>query len=351
MSEYRVKFPRMTRDNTGLGPNPVVGGRGGMAGGTGGAPIAFSANFDGLANGFSVPLDTGTLQSGFRTPYFIDEIRMQVYTEPYLVAAANWSGIGGCIRAKFQTGNRAFSKAAVPVGAYAPVFSYQDFGAVQAGDLGDGAVARGYSYVRWPLPKPLWMAPGDVIQATFEYIGLGTPDAGFPEVNGGVTYVGRAIAPGTPPPDMRQIPWVSFLEYVNNTGYQNSTDQFRNPFTQPMLVQRFTSRTFSNSVTGAVEEMLRGQTPGVLNASSQFVSCRMDDSLGYNIAGSAKQFAPIGLVFDTARHAWTFSRSLGAREQFNLTLRTDDVNGVAPIPVGGWRTFTGMVGYRDEVRE
>mgnify|MGYP003417685521 CR=1 FL=1 len=352
MSKYSVKFPRMTMDNTGLGPNPIVGGKGGMQGGSGGAPIAFTASSgaDELVNGQSVTLDTGTLQSGFRTPYFIDEIRMQVITEPTTVngAAAVWNGIGGCIRAKFQTGNRAFSKNAVPIGLYGPIFSQQDFGSQAAGiDVDDQAAIRGYSYVRWPLPKPLWMAPGDVIQAMFEYVGL-SPAEGFPAVTVNATYTGRAIAPGTPAPRTRQIPWATFMAFQNNEGQKQSTEEFRNPFTYPMVVQRLTSRTYFAQATGIQEELARGQTKGVLNASNQYVVCSLDDSLGYSIV---KRLAPIGMVYDTSRHAWTFSRSLGAREQFNLTMRTDDVNGVAPVPVAGWHSFTGMIGYRDEARE
>ena len=342
-----LKFPKMTRLTTGLGPNPIVGGRGGIQGGSGGAPIAFTASAP-LASGQSITMDTGTLQSGFRTPYLIDEIRIQVVTAVFASASLAWTGIGGNLRAKFQTGNRQFSKLPVPIGNYAPVFSHLDFGSAASGvNEAGAAVGRGYSYVRWPLPKPLWMAPGDVIQAVFEYLPLGV--AG-PDVTINVTYVGRTIAPGTPAPDKRQIPWVSFFKYESNEGYKSTTDEFRNPFTYPMIVQRFTERTFRKDETASDsrEEMSRGQTPATLNLSSQFVSMRLYDSLGYAIV---KEFAPIGLVFDTSRHAWTFSRSLGAREQFDLTLRTDDVNGVATTPVGGWHTMVGMVGYRDEVRD
>jgi len=348
-----LKFPKMTRFNTGLGPNPIVGGKGGMRGGSGGAPIAFTASASGLVNGQSIMLDTGTLQSGFRTPYFIDEIRIQVVTDEFKVIGGGfaWPGIGGDLRVKFQTGNRQFSKLPVPIGLYGPVFSNQDFGTVDSGADDDGdAVRRSYSNVRWPLPKPIWMAPGDVIQAVFDYDAVGIVGAPKPPVTVNVTYIGRAIAPGTPAPDTRQIPWVSFFEYETNDGYLSTTDEFRNPFTYPMIVQRFTERTFYEELPNQNlrEELSRGQTPAMLNTNGQFVSMRLYDSLGYAIV---KEFAPIGLVMDTSRHAWTFSRSLGAREQFDLTLRTDDLAGVAGTPVAGWYTFTGMVGYRDEVRD
>jgi hypothetical protein len=346
----------MTRFTTGLGPNPIVGGAGGMRGGSGGAPIAFTASAPGLVNGQSIMLDTGTLQSGFRTPYFIDEIRIQVVTDEFKVEGGGfaWPGIGGNIRVKFQTGNRQFSKFGVPIGLYGPVFSNRDFGTVDSGVDGDGdAVRRSYSNVRWPLPKPLWMAPGDVIQAVFTYDAImGVAEVvPKPPVTVNVTYIGRSIAPGTPAPSTRQIPWVSFFEYKTDDGYLSTTDEFRNPFTYPMIVQRFTERTFfeeGDPSQNLREELSRGQTPAMLNTNGQFVSMRLYDSLGYAIV---KEFAPIGLVMDTSRHAWTFSRSLGAREQFDLTLRTDDPAGAASTPIPGWHTFTGMVGYRDEVRD
>jgi hypothetical protein len=277
---------------------------------------------------------------------------MQIVTDEYLdFQGVNWDGIGGALRVKFQTGNRQFSKFPVPLGLYAPVFSQLDFGTVPSGvNANQDTLSRSYCNVRWPLPKALWMAPGDVIQAVFEYLPVGLVGAlPLPNVSVNVTYVGRTIAPGTPAPDKRQIPWVSFFGMETNQGYISTIDEFRNPFTYPMVVQRFTERTFAQEANGDVREVFAaGQTPAMLNSNGQFVSCRLYDSLGYAIV---KEFAPVGLVFDTSRHAWTFSRSLGAREQFDLTLRTDDTSGVAPVPGDGWFTLVGMVGYRDEVRD
>ncbi len=351
----KYNFPKMTRANTGLGPNPIVGGKGGLRGGSGGAPISFTASAQGLVSGQSIMLDTGTLQSGFRTPYFIDEIRMQIVSDEYdqgpdVGMVGTWGGIGGNLRVQFQTGNRQFSKKPVPMGLYAPVFSPEDFGSLPAGLNGVTPTLRSYCNVRWPLPKPLWMAPGDVIQAVFDYLPLNQLGAPQPDVTVNVTYVGRTIAPGTAAPDTRQIPWVSFFEKLSDDAYLTTTEEFRNPFTYPMIVQRFTERTYSEApaIGGLEEQLSNGQLPAMLDSNNQFISMKLEDSLGYAIV---KDFAPVGLVFDTSRHAWTFSRSLGAREQFNLTLRTDDVNGAAAVPGPGWHTLVGMVGYRDEVRE
>ena len=334
MARMNLRFPKFTARNTGLGPNPISGG-GNLRGGCGGAPIVFTANLSALAAGQSQALDAGTLQSGFRTPYLIDEIRMQAVTATYSNSGVQYTGLGSYIRAKFQTGQHQFSKNTVPIGLYAPVFSRQDFGSVESGI----SVRRSYSYVRWPLPKPLWMGPGDVINCTIERDGTLGLDGPLIDIN--VTYVGRTVAVGTPKPETRQVPWVSWFQNTSAVRQIVSTDEFRNPFTFPMHVQRFTCRTAS-TVEGVLERLALGQSPANM-ISSLYATCRLYDSLGYALV---KEYAPVGDVFDSARHAWTFARALGPREQYDLTLRTDPTTTAV---AAAFTTQVGMVGYRNEV--
>jgi hypothetical protein len=68
----------------------------------------------------------------------------------------------------------------------------------------------------------------------------------------------------------------------------------------------------------------------------------IEDSLGYRVTND---YVPIGYVFDPFRRAWTFSRPIGPREQFNVKLLN---KGVVPS-IRAFITNIGMVGYRDEV--
>jgi hypothetical protein len=333
--------PQMNpRPNLELASNPANHG---LRGDFGGAPVAFSASLSDLTPETTYNLNTQTLQPGFRTPYWIDEIRIAASGVTLIDALGNFSGIAGFIEAKFQTGHYAFSRNPVPMGLHAPRWSRLDAGQAinGAGYNVNGSNRRSYATMRWPLPKPLFMPAGDAVQCLIRY----TPylpltsfneGAGFTLNRLNVTYVGRLAAPGTPPPDKRHIPWLSWFQKPTTAGYAQTNDEFRNPFSdKPLYVQRFTSRAYAAVQAGGASAFVEGPSiPGD--------TVRLHDSLGYAIV---PDYAPLNDVFDGTRAAWTFGRTLGPREQFDLQLQNlSPTSGTASV---GY-SQVGIVGFREE---
>jgi hypothetical protein len=212
---------------------------------------------------------------------------------------------------------------------------------------------RGVVEVRWPLPKPLYMEPGDVIQCYLDRSNQLNLAAPYVTNNFNVTYVGRALAPGKKPPPCKYVPWVA--NYIHQTAddavgvplSSNAGETYRNPFTIPLHVHRLTQHTYrAIDSTSQYEETQANRSLLVsglqgLNVESSYAQIKMEDSLGYAIV---KDFTAIGEVLDMARQAWTFSRPIGPREQFNVDFLSSD------FPVTGYRydTLLAMVSHREE---
>ena len=310
----------------------------------GGAPVVFSAQTT-LAAGKAAVLNAQTLQSGFRTAYFIDEIRISMHTVKMttIQSAQGITGLSGLVSVLFQTGKYQFSKTAVPVGLLAPLFG-QDYGNVVMGAVGD---YRSFSSVRWMLPKPLFMPAGDVVLATvnLEALALLTTLFGTdPCVTVTITYVGRLIPQGYIA-QQRDVPWLAWWTKNASTAYAEAQTAFRNPFMVPAHVQRFTQRTYEEKYGGALTEYYHEESAmGQLYTSGEtYETIKIHDSRGYAITN---KFIPLGDVFDVSRHAWTFGRELDSREQFNMEMTTENL---ALLPVNHEIiTNIGLVGYRSE---
>lgn len=323
----------------GLGGNPVA---------QFGSPVSFTAHLDNLLPGQTVPLSTSGLANGYRTPYIIDEIHMQAYmTTP--AASANLVQPSYAVGFQFRTGAYAFSERPVPMMLYQPVYAnVNPIGNVSVAQSvlkteWAGAVITIGDEARWTLAKPLWMAPGDQIQASV------SRDATAASLNNSpfsvdVTYIGRSLKPGTPGPKKRYVPWAAHYVHLFSDAWSSTTTQFRNPFMHPLTVQQLIGRPAKNSEQAAFATGRVGMLP---NASAHlYAGIYIEDSLGYKITRSAidGNFAPVGTVFDTERCAWTFARPLGPREQLNMqfqTLGTVDPNLVDLFGVS-------MLGYREE---
>jgi hypothetical protein len=330
-------------------------------GGVGGAPVAlFSATTSALAAGEVQVLPVKTLQLGYRAACFIDEIRISAFSNLQLSASAN-GGLTGIIAAKFDVGPHSFSggnqtdangfaAGFIPIGCYAPRWSYgsEETGVIYAGtvEFGGGSNAyRAYARVRWALPKPLYLGPGDVLRCSVQRhptFAANLSPLVTPDIHVQVAYIGRVVASGTPPPPMRQVPWVSYMQKLSSAAVASSNQEFRNPFTRPLMVQRFTWRSYRELTGGSYSfrELFGDGVPAVNPV--YYESIQVEDSLGYRVTND---YVPIGYVFDPFRRAWTFSRPIGPREQFNVKLSRSVslATGITVI------TNIGMVGYRDEV--
>ena len=314
-------------------------------GGLGGAPMAFTAQAALTVGQKGINLDLSTLQPGFRTGYFIDEVRISVFSSE--IGDVPYNGVMAGIRAQFQTGIYKCSAKAIPVALYAPRFSQHDSGNTIINTIADEFQYNACGHVRWCLPKPLYMGPGDALQCTLERDTLlfATPTT----VTVKVTYVGRAIAQGATPPATRCVPWVAYFEKYSNTSQVYSQTEFRNPFMFPYQVQRLTSRAWQildndEATFTQLQETNNCQVP---NTSDDGDDCyervMIEDSNGYKVTG--REEVPAGALFDLARRAWTFSRTMGAKEQYNVR-----VTNLTPTTTPSQRVLTqfGMVGYREE---
>lgn len=298
-----------------------------------GAPLSFSANLTGLNPGdMNKLLSTSALANGFRNPYLIDEIRMQAYMSS---PAAQTVGSGYAVSFQFRTGAYAFSLQDVPMGLYAPV--YNSFGSSIFSSF-TGGLTRIGDDVRWQLPRPLWMAPGDQIQALVS-ADASAGSSGNQARTVDVTYVGRSLPPGTPGPKSRSVPWVSSYIHDFANAYSETSTEFRNPFSdKPWQLQKLICKTMNKSATGGGVVGRFNMLPDA--AGTKYASVYMEDSLGYKIT---RDYHPAGAIFDTERCVWTFQRPIGPREQVNMKFRTVGTAGGANVVFG-----VSAIGCREE---
>ncbi len=334
MRDLRAKWAA----DLGLGKNPTA---------QFGAPVSFTANLSSITPGQTQVLSTNGLANGYRTPYVIDEIRMQAYM---VTPSATILQPSYAVKFQFRTGAYAFSQTAVPMMLHTPRFALAPW--VPAG-LGTGltSYSRGPMLManytgglyqcgdeaRWHLPKPLWMAPGDQIQCSVERdLTAASSSNGAFAVD--VTYVGRSLKPGTPGPKVRYVPWIASTTFNLDDSFKQVGNDFRNPFPVPLQVQRFVGRPLSDATSGLFNTS--GATAGLAISTTPYAKVFIVDSLGYKVTND---FIPAGNVFDTERCAWTFQRPLGSNEQFDIQFQragtgagTDQLYGVA------------MIGHREE---
>lgn len=329
-----------------------VAGSGTIKGGIGGAPVLMGASLSLSPGDAGVSLDMKAMQPLKEAAYFIDEIRIGAVGSSDSITSFLAGGIGGAVSAQFSTGKYGMSKEPIPISLYGARHSGgYDYGIDQNGS----ADINSYVSIRWLLPKPLFMLPGEVLQCRLSrsatLMSAGTAPS---TVTVWVAYAGRMVAPGATPPKTIQVPWVSYIQKVSNESLKSSITEFRNPFTKTMHVQRFTIRNYKTNDSAAAETLFE-TSEGLFQGApgnEQFDRLRLDDSLGYKIVGGAfvssgnvtDSDPAIGACFDYPRRSWTFSRELGAREQFNmniLRLNPDAGTNLKYLQVG-------MIGYREE---
>lgn len=305
----------------GLGKNPVA---------KFGAPVSFTANLSSILPGVGpVPLSTSALANGFRTPYYIDEIRMQAYmTTP----SATLVQPSYAMQFEFRTGAHKFSLVPVPMILHQPTF-YTINAALRSEFT--GGLARLGDEARWNLAKPLWMGPGDQIQCNVTRL-LTPASSGNAPFAVDVTYIGRAIPPGTKPPFKRFVPWIAPFIHDFDDLFSQTTTQFRNEFQVPLNIHRLVGHPLSKATSGTFETARSNMLPDI--TGNQYPSIYMEDSLGYKIT---REFMPAGAIFDTERCVWTFARPIGPQEQLNMQIRTagsvDAANRLFGIALHGYR--------------
>lgn len=311
---------------TGLGKNPTAGT---------GAPIALTAELGAVAAGSGAVFPTIGLQPGFRTAYWIDEVRITVGN----IRQNAQSGLPVALRLLFQTGAYKVSKFPIPSMMFSQIYGYDeyDFGPERAVTLN----RLEYTNFRWLLPKPLYMPAGDILQCSVERDA--TFASAFTMQNTMLSYLGRACAPGDAPPAVRNIPWVTYYKHPGASAYSETNDEFRNPFLKPLMVQRLIARYGRLASFPQPDQLIsafsaQNSLPSAIVPTLRFPNVKILDSLGYMIVPT---MTPLGAVIDPLRAAWTFNRALSPREQLAIAFQTVG----SDIPAD---TFLSMVGYREE---
>ena len=312
------------------------------------APVSYTSQVTGLSAGQSLPFPQVSLQSGFNTPYLIDEIRFTAYTESYTTAAITVGDLAAIVSYNLHAGPYMFSQggfgqaAYVPMMLYAPTYS----GAAQyenVSQLLTATTSRKFTTRRWVLPKPLYMPPGDTIMASVHRTSnIGTA---IPNITAQITIIGRALPPSTPPPALRQVPYVGYYVHPSTATYSEANFQLQNPFNSTWNVQRLILGTRNNvqADSGLATGAGFYEDPtGVV----RYASLKITDSMGYKVTGSSGGgFIPLADIAAVQRDsAWTFSRPVPPEEQFNVATQITPGSGTNTA----FDVLMSFVGYRDE---
>lgn len=305
------------------------------------APVSYTSEVSGLTAGTTLVLPQVSLQSGFNTPYLVDEIRMTAFTEPYDgVTAATTSDIAALLSFQFWTGSYYFSQSltgaqpsAVPMWLFCPTYSSSACREhVYSAD-------RWMSVRRWVFPKPLYMSPGDIVQATV--LRDSTIGTIVPDITARVTIVGRALPPGTPGPAVRQVPAVAWFKHPAGQAYSEATIELQNPFKTDWHVQRLIMQSYASDDAGGFNTG-RGF---FVNTTTGYGLVRISDSLGYKVTGSSQGgFIPLGDVASPYTNcAWTFNREIAPDANFNVAFQIIPGSFTANLS-----PLISFVGYRNE---
>lgn len=311
------------------------------------APVSYTSEVTGLGAGETLPFPQVSLQSGFNTPYLVDEIRLTAYTGAYTLASVTIGDISSILSYQLGAGKYLFSQGGfgqtpfVPMILYAPTYSGGGHFENMTQAVTGGTDARRFSTRRWVLPKPLYMPAGDAIVASVardSVIGTSIPD-----ITAQVTVIGRALPPDTQSPAIRQIPYVGYYIHPSTATFSEGNFQLQNPFNSDWNVQRLILATRNATANNGV---VTGAGFYENSGTIRFASLKLSDSLGYKITGSSiGGFIPIGDIASVQTDAaWTFSRPLPPGEQYNATFQIT----TGSVTNTEFDVLLGLVGYRDE---
>jgi len=287
-------------------------------------PFVFSSTVT-LQQGQRVIPDVSELASPFRAPVLINEIRFSVGAGqvPHLVR-----DMSPAILCQFSVGRAEFSPMPIPISMYCTSMQRLVMEAQAASDL----IASDIVFVlqhRWKLPVPLLVPSGSALTAQLSRV----PEAGATDdVTVSIAYAGCYLDSSEPLPDKIQVPYVTafypppegwFDASSLSTFYLTTERQLKNVLDIPVNVQRFIGRFYFISDNNIVEFTDDGTTV-----------VEMKDSYGRSVV---KDPSPFGSLFDFNRRAWTFSKILGPREQYSMSIRNAATTNLPLVSMVGWR--------------
>lgn len=276
--------------------------------------------------------DPSRMQNPFRTAMLIDEIRFK------LQSGINVSGLPAheAFSADLRLGRLPLTDGFIPLGNFVQRLNYDTVsGWADDGTTGD---------FTWRLPRPLYVPPGEQITIKLR------ADTDASSTFAGATTVwnviqaGRSLSSDDKRPDVINVPWVSKYKspiVVPDPSLgvvtQESTEaDLRNPFNEPLHVQRFVGRmvTYKASVAASEKEVydVHAWEPGV----------RAADSFGRILV---RDPTPFQHLFQYLDFNWTVHSMLEPKGFYRMILQTDFTNVVAST-YSMFHTIS-MVGHRE----
>ena len=297
------------------------------------APLLLSSTVS-LAENSTGNSNSQQLQPEHRQGMWIDSINWLVTGSGGTLSgiAATGTALPGLVAVKMSLGRMEISHKFIPLWSYCTdlqfitqsLFSQSDYPSDPA------EPHQQYAMMRWKLPKPLYVPAG--MQLTTD-VARGADGCGG-EISITTSYVGRFANVNDPPPKSITVryvsAWTSNWDTASVTTQQSGELDLVNPFLVPLQVQRFTGRLLQTNQAGVTGETF------AINAilPSTAMQLTMKDSYGNNIV---RDFTFFGEVFDTLRRAWTFHKTLLAKERYYVFLQDIPAQVIAHVAIIGER--------------
>jgi len=259
------------------------------------APILFAAPQLTVNSGNTAIADTGQLSTKYRRPFWLDEVRWGVTAvdDPATLSPSF------AMQTRLRLGRFALSDRFIPLQNYAPLLN--DF--CESAYTTSMTAATYVAWIKWKLPKPLYVPAGMTLVSEFFRPAGKTPTSALVDV----AYSARFIPKDAPVPEEVDVPWVTMFTPATGAVFGQSSElDLYNPFQVPLEVQRFLAANQDATVASAY-----------LTVDQNLVTV-MKDSAGTNII---RDFTATGSAFDINRRAWTFNKVLAPKERYNITLQ------------------------------
>lgn len=303
-------------------------------------PIVLSASVN-LAAGASGSPNLQKLIPPMNRPMLVSDISFTVRTgsSTFFVGSSADFQFGGIILANLYAGRMALTRGFVPVTNFAPLYSrnYDRSNPFFNNVLSDALVtSQGefYNHWRWPLPKPMYLGPGEGINPTFQRSTIFDSLLAASIVSGTfqVTISVHGSLLFEPKSGKRQVPFVSSFTptaLLANGGYaQGDEHDLSNTTDKPIYMQRFVGHITVPTEGGNCI------TPGA-GAAAQV---ELFDSKGYALTfGATSNRVKWGSLFPEQRRAWTYNGVLDSGEKYPCAVVADATNSLITVSMIGTR--------------
>lgn len=296
-------------------------------------PIAFNSGPLTLAQSGSVQADMSLMQTEWsQAPLEIQEISFQVRAAESVSAAP---GFGGSIRCRFDVGRYALSNGYVPIwlfGTQIHATPAPNIGsatrienAIGTTGLEVGGQRAYYNRYLWKLPRPLLVAPGEVVTPQFNRTADGISGNAFIDV----TFKGRVLPLETVLPSSRTLPYVSAWVGATGTASQESGElDLVNKYNQPLYVQRMIGRV-QTTAGGVLQDSIANGLAAI--------TCQVSYEAETEAIDISRGFIPFYQLFDLDRRALNLGMEIAPRRRFTAAVAGVAANETPMVSIVGRR--------------